>query len=442
MTAEQVTASQATRTGGAAMIGGVGVLTTASTLVTGTVLARVLGPDGRGALAAILVPIGLAPYLMQFGTGLFVVRRVAVKGPTARTAGEILGSVWLVLTLLCIPLMIAGQWLARELLGHGGGDATILGIGFQLIPLSLLGSQLSDIAWGASRWGLLAVTRLLPAATLVVAYPVLALTGHLTVVTAAVTGLAANSVPTLILLPLLRGARPVVSGRIVREAFAFGLQAWPGTIANLANQRLDQLLMIPLVPERQLGLYTVAVTLSGFTSLLVDPLTTVSFPEIAAGRHEALATLVRTTILVLGTANLLLVLGSPLLITVLLGHDFTAVVPLMAVLAVANVLRAGQTAMALALAAAGHPRRSTTAEVVALVITVPGLLLLLPPLGAMGACIVSVAAYAATGALLARACVRTFGLTWRSLFIPRRGDVVVLRAASLVLARRLRLVRA
>jgi Na+-driven multidrug efflux pump len=69
---------------------------------------------------------------------------------------------------------------------------------------------------------------------------------------------------------------------------------------------------------------------------------------------------------------------------------------------------------------------------------VPGLILLLPRLGAMGAALVSLIAYTTTFSILVAVATRHFGHRVRDYLLPRRDDLDALRAIALSVAARLR----
>src|SRR5215207_4540866 len=58
-------------------------------LVSGPLLARALGPAGRGDLAAILVPAALLPTLADLGLSTYVVRQVSKGIPPSTVLGAI-----------------------------------------------------------------------------------------------------------------------------------------------------------------------------------------------------------------------------------------------------------------------------------------------------------------------------------------------------------------
>src|SRR5205814_4681381 len=48
-------------------------------------------------------------------------------------------------------------------------------------------------------------------------------------------------------------------GAKIKPLLSYGIRAMPGSLSDLANNRLDQLLIVPFVGLRQLGFYAVAV---------------------------------------------------------------------------------------------------------------------------------------------------------------------------------------
>ncbi len=87
---------------------------------------------------------------------------------------------------------------------------------------------------------------------------------------------------------------------------------------------------------------------------------------------------------------------TPTLLPLLFGPEFTAAVPMALVLLAANVPLSTTIVLSSGLQGDGAPLIPSIAEGIALVITVVGLIVLLPPLGGMGAAIVSLAAYSSS----------------------------------------------
>jgi len=340
---------------------------------------------------------------------------------------------------LAVPLLVVGATvalvagpLAGALLPEDHAAQLWLHIGLILLPLALLTNVLGDVLWGAERWRAVITLRLISPLGLVIVIPVLYVTDLLTVSSAAATAIALGIVPFPCLLFYLPDARrPRIDRKLMREALGFGFRAWPGALAGLANQRLDQLLMIPLLPPRELGLYAVATTVATLGTAPATAVATVVFPRIAAGDLRVLGPAFRLTTLLLLLTQGALALVAPLAIPIAFGSPFHAAVPLVLILLPAWFLTALAPVLAHALAASGYPGPGSVAQIAGLACTAIGLAVTLPTLGATGAAITSVIAAAATLATLLRATRRCLSVPLAELLKPRKSDRDLARAALL-----------
>ena len=396
------------------------VMTMLSGLVTGPLLAHALGATGRGLLASVLVPLGVAPFIAQLGLGLWAVRAAARDVPVERIVGT-----------LAIPLLIIGglvafasEPLAEAVLPEDESAQMCLRIGLAVLPVGLLVNVMSDVLWGKQRWRPMIIVRLIAPIGLLVATPILYVTESLTVTTAAALSIGLGLLPLPLLVALLPAARrPRADRHLMREALGFGLRAWPGTLADLANQRLDQLLMIPLLPPRELGLYAVATTVAVAGTAPAGAISSMVFPRVAAGDVHVLAPAFRTTVVVLVCTQGAIALSSPFAIPLLFGASFEDAVPLILILLPAWLLTALAPILAHALAGSGHPGPGSAAQLVGLGCTAVGLAITLPPLGATGAAITSVLAASVVLAYLIRATRRHLPVSARDLLVPRAEDL-------------------
>jgi O-antigen/teichoic acid export membrane protein len=400
------------------------VFALATAVISSPLLARALGPEGRGLVASVQVPVGLAPYIAQLGVGAFAVNEAA-RGVSARLLLGSLGgpmlAVGLAGALLAAPV-------AALLVGTGSPVFGYLVVGLALLPLTLLVNLTLDVLWGEQRWRPIVLIRVLTPASTVAAIGVLYLADVLTVQTACVVVLA-NGLPALIgvLLELGRIGRPRSDRALRRRGLAFGLRAWGGTLASVANQRLDQLLMIPLLPARELGLYAVAVTIASVTMLFTSQVVTVLLPRVAAGEVGLVGPAVRSTLLIGLVTGVVVAVASLVALVPVFGQPFAQSRWLVLILVVAYIALAGAGALGQALAASGRPGAPSLAELVALGVTVPGLVLLLPTLEATGAALVSAAAYGTNLAVLVVMASRHFRVPLRDLLVPRAADVALAR---------------
>jgi O-antigen/teichoic acid export membrane protein len=240
-------------------------------------------------------------------------------------------------------------------------------------------------------------------------------------------------------IPLLVSVRkPVFRLSLARDGISFGTRSWLGGLAQITNARLDQVLMITLVPPRELGLYAVATTISTAFGPLAGAVSPPLMARIGSGERHLMPQAVRMTVTLTVVLNLGVALVTPILLTVLFGPEFHAATPMALVLLAASVPLAGASVLSTALQADGVPLIPTIGEGIALVITVVGLVLLLRPLQGMGAAIVSFAAYGASflfQLVVAKGRVRA---PLRAFLLPSCADVRWLRDRIMGMTSRLR----
>jgi O-antigen/teichoic acid export membrane protein len=420
------------------MLTAVKVLAAASGFVTGPLLAHALGASGRGDLAAVQVPFALIPAVLALGIPALAYREL----PRGRPPQEVIGSLGLPLVLIGLVVAAFSVPAADALAGGRAVVRTWLVVSFLATPLLLLSSLLSSCLVALERWRSVAVTTLAPFAVSLIGVTGLYLLGRLNVGTAAAvtvaSGLAAlmPAIPMVVALP-----RPAFRRSLARRGIGFGLKAWAGGLALLANMRLDQLLMITAVSPRVLGLYAVATTIAGASALATWAVAQPVMPRVAAGERSLVPRAVRAALLTAVSTNIGLALLTPVLLTTLFGPEFRAAVPMTLILLLAAVPYGATVVLSAALQADGAPVIPSLAEGFALVMTVVGLLVLLPLLGGIGAAIVSVAAYSTSFAFQLVWARRRFSTPLRSFLIPHRDDARWLRSLVADLTSRLRVAR-
>jgi O-antigen/teichoic acid export membrane protein len=421
---DQPAGSQRRRPSLAAVVGrlsAVNVLVLLLGFVTGPLQARALAPAGRGTLAAILLPLSLAPTILSLGLGTYIIREAA----RGRRLGVLAGSVGSLLVLIGVAAAVAGPAIADLFAGGRHTVYVYVLAGFLLMPLSMASWVLIDMANGLERWNTLVITRLIPPLVSVVGLVVLYALGRLTVASVAIVSIVGGLLAVLPLLGLTREiGRPRFELAVAGESIHFGFRAWLGGLGSLANVRLDQLLMTRLVAAQELGVYVVAVTVSSFfVNPVVNAITSALAPRFAQGEPALVARVVRTTILGVLVMGAAVAVAAPVLITVLFGSAFHDSIALAWILIAGSVPLAGISVLSSALTVGGHPGFSAISELVALAVTVPSLIIVLPRHGATGAAVVSSVAYAVNFVFLAWGAHRHLRVPWREIVVVRRADL-------------------
>lgn len=404
-------------------VGGIAALNlavTATAFVTSPILARVLGPTGRGDLAAVLTTLGLAPLIAGLGLTNYTARATA-RGESVR---RIVGTAGLLGVALGLVVALLSPLIAGLVAGDRERIRTLLIVGLATMPVVVAGTVLMGVNWGRSNWRTWSLVRAIPPFGGLVATVALWATGHLTVTTAALSAIVLSVLAVLPMLPILwRFGRPIWDAATARAALGFGSKVWLWSIAAEANNRLDQLLMTRLVPARELGLYVIAVNISTMQTALTASVLNVTYPRVSAGDAALVARALRTTLTLIALGALVLEAVVGFAIPLAFGSDFEPAVEMTRILLLAAIPQTATQVLSSALVASGAPGVTARGQLFSLAITVPGLILLLGPLGGVGAALVSLAAYSATAAYLLWQAHRRLQLGFRAMLLVRAADL-------------------
>ena len=420
-------------TGGAAFAGrvagvfGTRVVQLISTIVVSFLLARLLGPEGRGVYAVlILVPTTLfaigqlgLPQAMVFYAGRGA--RLRDLERHTLTIGLPVSATLVVLTLVALPV------LEKTVLRTAPDD--LLRLALLVVPLRLIATLAGSVLYGRQAFR---VYNLILAAQSVLAVAlVLLIVG---IVGAGVFGalgayllmLAVGTAAVLVQLDRVRRAAregaPVSGGQL----FAYGLRLYPASVGNFFGYRADVFLLGWLVgSSAQIGLYSVAVSLAELVFNVPDSVSTVLFPRMAsADREEAdrLAPAVsRLTVLVTLGAAVAMVPASWLALWLLLPAflegmpALVVILPGIVSLAVAKVLTSYLSGIDRLTPIAGASLGSMGLNIVLNLVFIPAW-------GIVGAAAASLASYTVYGALMVWFAARESGASWSAFILPTPDD--------------------
>jgi len=266
----------------------VGPLVAATAL--SVVLARAIGPSANGTYALVLTLVNVAVLVFSFGLSAGITYEVSRGSwPVRRAFPETYGAA----LVLGVGGAAAGFGF-YELTRHTALRAVDLHlalIALAAIPAFLAWQFAMGILLGRDRYEGYTALQLSNSLVMLLAAAGLALPFGLT---GAVAGLAASAVVTAIVGASLmrRWVRRGIDGPApaadhggglehLRRAFPFGVQAWVGNVLQQANYRLDLLVLGGYAAASDVGLYSVAVTLTSIGWTLPHGLQTVVFPRTA-----------------------------------------------------------------------------------------------------------------------------------------------------------------
>jgi O-antigen/teichoic acid export membrane protein len=411
-------------------------LVPAAGLVTAPILARALSPEGRGEMAAALAPGALMLGAATLGLPDALTYLLAKRPRATRPALLLASLITVALGLVCFLATL--HFLSFLSDGNPGlGRLTMLAVALT-VP-GLVVNVFRGAACGHQMWTAVAVERVINAAIKVGAFGILFLTGDLTVLAGVLVMCITAVVAGVVYLPLLRrpgehaddppavedtdDSAPLGEG-ILRPLLSFGIKVWLGSVAGMLLARSGQLLMAPLSSVRDLGLYSVATTVSDVPLIVALAIQNALLGVNSKTRDAARVTSTSRLTLLAAVAGCLVVGGTlPFWITPLFGPEFRpALVPTLMLLASALLCIPGLMA-AIGLTAWGQPGLRSMGLVVTLVTNLVAFVVLVPVLGVYGACWTSLASNVVMTGFMLVAARRTLGVPARDFWLVRPADV-------------------
>lgn len=398
-------------------------------MVSGILAARLLGPHGRGELAAIQTWPSFIATLAMLGMPEAI---VYYSARDQSAAGRDLGSAILVALASSVPFMAAGYLLMPMLL-HAQAPTTVCAGRWYLflVPIYALVGMLMHPLRGRSDFGPWNLMRLMPN-TLWISVLVLA-------------WICSRPVPTfvaaanLVALALLIFPFAAVVIRRVPAPFTpdlkklpsmlrYGLPCMMTGVPQMLNLRLDQMLMAALLLPRELGLYAVAVAWSAAPAPLLSALGAVTTPAVASAASLAdgsrrLGATVRTAVVLALVLGFTLTLCTPVAIALLFGSRFAAAVPAAMVLVPAAAVLGLNLVLQEGLRGMGRPYAVLQAEFGGLIVTAAILAATLRPMGIMGAALASFLGYTTVCAILVLKTQQITNMSLSTLLCPNMAEI-------------------
>ena len=226
----------------------------------------------------------------------------------------------------------------------------------------------------------------------------------------------------------------LASKKVAYRLISYGIKGHIGGIFKLLNYRLDMYIIGYLLPVAQVGIYSVAVAFSELLLMIPNAIGVV-ITQRAATRpwkeaNDITATVTRLTIVVIALGCIVLALLGHILIPLLYGKAFAdAVKAMLWLLPGIWFLAMWKTLLSDIGISRGYPLYRTYSSGVAVVATVAFDLLLIPRFGINGAAIASSIAYAMAALTILFLFCKTTGVRISELLLPRGDDILYVRAS-------------
>ncbi|MBT2518467.1 oligosaccharide flippase family protein [Streptomyces sp. ISL-90] len=364
----------------------------ALSFATAPIVARAIGPDGRGETAAALAAFAVVPVIMALGLPLELRRRAATSqsDDAVRAARDLAGAA-LVPSIAIAALLVSTVFAPLDSLSK-----ILVVVGVSLSPLVISWSSDTGTLVGRGRFRAVLILRITQPLIFFIGALAEWLSGSLTVPVVLGVNIAATIatavIGALFVRVSLRGERASHTD-LLRKSVRFA----GSSVAEAASNRLDQVIALPLIGAFDAGLYSAAASIAALPLGLGHALGAAEFRAVAMHAAEGPAETVNRGIRSAISATLIACLGlavvTPWLVPLLFGASFSgSIVPTLICLVGSLGLTVGYVA-SMMLAAQGRGSVMTVAQVTCLTVNIALLFALAPWLGAVGAAIASSAAF-------------------------------------------------
>ena len=401
-------------------------------LGTNVILARSLGPEGRGVYAVAVVTPAIIALLAQLGIQNANVYYTSKKLIALDELAGHAVALGLVLGTLCFAVILGYVEVTHSRRFLGIGSEYVL-VACAALPFYLLTIFFQGILQGAERFVQFNVVLLTqyaaPSFGLFVG--VVVLRGQ---TLGAVAAWTASAVVTSLVSVTCVAALTRLSLRLrtstLRTLLRFGLVGYLGTLTSFVNYRFDVFIVNFFAGARQVGLYAVGTGLAEIVWYLASAAGTVLAPRVASSAREeadhvseAVSRVVALLALVAAAAIAVL---APFVIVWFFGEDFAEskwavwlLLPGIVTFSVGRIL-------SMYLLGRGRLPVDLVASFIGLVLTLVLDLLLIPRFGFRGAAVASSIAYTAAMLVDMRWVVRNSNITARGLLVARPSDLAML----------------
>lgn len=396
--------------------------------LSGMILARVLGPESRGELAAIQLTSTIWAPISLLGVAdalVYYCSRYPHQSSSWLASG--MSTTIFSALLFSLALYVGMPYLLRS-----QPDSVVYAARVFLIVLYLdatVGLLTHTVRGSGSivDWNLM---RLLSAFMWLVVVSINWYKGGMTSESLAygyVIGYFALSVPLILISRRSIVGAFQVDRRKWKPLLKYGLSSVFAFVPMTLNLRLDQALMAASMPSHLLGVYVVAVSWSSILiPIVVGGVAGVLMPYVAAigvDKDRGVAKIkdaVQLTVFFIIPATAIFISVTPFFLPFLFGREYITAVPISIILTIAAAVQGTNTVIESGIRGLGFPIDVMYAELAGLMVAVVLLFLLLGPYQLMGAAVASLISYSLILVILMLQLKQRTGLNITTFLRPSR----------------------
>jgi O-antigen/teichoic acid export membrane protein len=370
--------------------------------VASIILARVLGPGGKGIYALIVLVPALMLKLGSLGIEAANVYFTGSKqyGIKDIVSNSLFCSILLSSILISLFFGVFHLDIFKNFLGSNQINPFYLWLVVLTVPFSLLSGFLISIFLGKENiiiYNKINIFQAIFQLIAITVFVVILKQGVFGAVISYVLGIIGLALVVILFITKFTKITFSFNRKLLKDSTKYGLKAYFGNLTQFLNYRLDMLLVAAFLTPASVGFYSVAVGIAERLWMLPGAIATVLFPRISSLKDTEANSLTpriaRHTFLIIFIFSLILALIAKPLIKILFGSVFLPSVMPLIILLPGIIALGGCKILTADLAGRGKPQFGTYAAFASLVVNIPLNLWLIPKWGISGAAFASSIAY-------------------------------------------------
>lgn len=413
------------------------LFTLAISLISSVIIARLLGPAGKGILSLVILVPSFIALIASLGIEISNVYYVAQKKYSLQ---DIIGNSVFTTVSIGIPVGFLLWFLAPFISSFflKGTNPLFLKIAVIMIPLTLLSAYWKGILRGEQRFKNYNLTSLCGSGFLMLFIVLLVLILRLGVIGAIIGNLLSVLGAAAISWVFVRERKdyrflPILHKEMFFDSIKFGMKGRLANILQFFNYRFDIFIVNWFLGVENVGYYVLAASISGLIWYIPDSIGTVLYPKTASSTLEEAnlftPRVCRNSIFLISLAACGLFAFSGVLISAVFGKVFLPSVKPLQILLPGIVMLSLWKVLAADLIGRGMPEYYSYAAGISLISTVFLDFILIPKMGIIGAALASTISYSLAGLLTLFWFLKKTGVNLREVILPTRGDLFTYKNA-------------
>lgn len=392
------------------------------------IVARSLGPSGKGSYSLILLAVNVVFNLTHLSIGS---ANAHFTGRKPHWRGAIIGNSLVSALSLGVILATAGYLFGENYIPKWmpGVEERLIRLTLLALPALLIIEYFSQIILGLNRVGIFSGLWVTREGLYTAGIGIFAIWGILSVSNAIDIWIGSVAVTAIlsIFLATRGNTRPIkFNPHILLKMGKFSLQSHIANLSSFLRWRLDLLVMAHYLDTEAIGWYSVAMAIAMTLWWLPSAVAQVLIPHISAldgmAGNSLTPKLSRISLFFSGLAGLgIILIGLPA-VRFLFGRDFTPAFPALAILVPGMVIFSIGKLLAGDLLGRGKPQYAMWISVIGMIVSLISNLILVPIWGIIGASIAASINHAMVGLLFLYQFLKETSLPPREAVMMKRED--------------------